>query len=188
MSNTKKKPIWSRDREGNVTRFESSVEAAAFFGTSTQAVNSAIYKGRIFRDKWQLTRCEGDWTACDDFPETASEKNDEAQNKKESETDRLFEIEKRLSEIRKEMEKHLDEPVEKINEPKTKEDWEEMRKRALQPFKPILTDEYLRLKQEKHIKEAMLGAKAMSKESIAKKHDMGGIEEAALSYSYMNTK
>lgn len=131
MYNGIKRAVWIRDAFGHERYFADTADAAKYCDVSKQVVYNACSHGIIIAKKWQATRVQGDWSKCNKF-DTVSGGNIVTKEK---------DIMKRAKRIVEERKKPANVEQPKIKEPKTEEDWEAMRQRAMQPFQMSRTDE-----------------------------------------------
>lgn len=167
-----KKPIWIRNKNGEVLYFDTTNGAVEFLKTT----KSVLYKkiGKTFKG-WQITRTENDFSECPDFDFV-----DEVVQIVNTQGKRLEEINHEIDKMKREMYSKLDEEPEPIKEPKNKDDFDEMRKRALQPFQGLLTEEYIKMNNERRTLESAMRSKKIAQDDRKTKRDYGGLEECAL--------
>lgn len=141
------RPTWLRDIEGKVYAFPSVLAAARFIGKPSQSVQYACNHGGIIVNTWQATQVENDFSKCRPFGKPAYGYHTPHATENE--------IKERIKSMKEEKQHTDEQPVKKIKEPKTAEDWEAMRQRAMQPFVCSLTDEDIRLHEEEVRKESV---------------------------------
>lgn len=140
-----RKPVWVRDRYGKETYYPDTETAAENLKVCVATVYAALRRGTIISNRYQATRKQGDFSKCQPF-----DTNDSTMAMQAS-------FERRMKTKAESMAHHATVKVEMppVKEPKTPEDWEAMRQRAMQPFVCSLTDEDMRRHEEEIRQESI---------------------------------
>lgn len=149
-----KTPIWRRGKDGSIVYYESRRAAAQANNTTETTISNLCKNGRKLCGRFHFSYSATDWSHCTENPYGHVNLN----------------ILKRMTptqEIDSRIREMVGKPAKPLKatapaEPKTEEDWEAMRQRAMQPFVCSISDEDIRRHEEEIRKRSI---KAMKEEA-----------------------